>query len=168
MERKYGAWRHGWASPGKSSSPLQQTPTRQHLPWWALRTLIPDLIDGTQECRLMLTKLTKHRCIKKKRKRLYYLQWTTEESGTLNVSVCISLTVNSLLGKANYQREAWWVRKQSQWSALHGIPVQNGMRLAQQLSATGRSTCQAGWDAGRDLAGTAGQTALRAVSWQLQ
>lgn len=66
MERKYGAWRHWWASPGKSSSPLQQMPTRQHLPWWALRTLIPDLIDGTQECRLMLTKLTKHRWIKKK------------------------------------------------------------------------------------------------------
>ena len=33
----------------------------------------------------MLTKLTRHWCIQKKRRRLYYLQWTTEESGILTL-----------------------------------------------------------------------------------
>lgn len=87
MERKYGAWQHWWASPGKSSRPLQQMPTRQHLPWWALQTLIPDLADATQECRLMLTKLTKHRCIQKKKTTLLF----TVNNRRIRHTECISL-----------------------------------------------------------------------------
>lgn len=78
---------------------------------------------------------------KKKKGWLYYLQWTAEESGYW---MPISLTVRYLLGKANYQREAWWAWKQSKWSHNY-TGSQHKMQEVLQLSTTGFATCQAGW-----------------------
>lgn len=131
----------------------QSTPIDAHkvvFTLMSLQTLIPDLIDWTQECRLMLTKLTRHWCIRK-RKWLYYLQWITEESGTLDVC-------NSLSGWSA------WEGKLSGELGVHGGRASGvnyagfPCKMAQGSAAlyNGLPTCQAAWDAGLNLAGTVG------------
>lgn len=111
----------------------------------------------------MLTKFTRHWCIKKKKKEEGDFIIYSERQKNQATECPSAWQVRHLLGKASYWREAWWAWKQSKWSYNY-TASQHKMQEVLQLFHDRVRHLPGRLDACLNLAGASGQTMLCWVS----